>query len=180
MMTSLQDAWEWYESVQELTRAMQVLGKKYWEELPWEGALGRDNRLGRASASQVVHRSAVVLGDLKDLCVLLLFSVFEAAVRVRVLREVREELPLLRHSALRHAGENALEDIEHGSFFKVLEPFKGIDADLVEQVNQVRRYRNWVAHGRQGEPQAAVEPRTAYDRLQRFLDRLDESATPPG
>jgi len=49
----------------------------------------------------------------------------------------------------------------------------------MEEVNQVRRYRNWVAHGRRDGPPAAVDPRTAYDRLQRFLDRMSAAATAP-
>ena len=64
------------------------------------------------------------------------------------------------------------ESIEHGSFFNVLEPYKGIDPSLVEEVNQVRRYRNWVAHGRRTDQPAAVNPSTAYDRLKRFLAHL--------
>ena len=44
MIASLTDAWAWYEGVLELTLAMQALGKKHWEALPWEGDLGRDNR----------------------------------------------------------------------------------------------------------------------------------------
>ena len=107
--------------------------------------------------------------------------------------------------------------IEHGSFYKALEPYKHLvfrqpsidgwdrrpggpldrpeagptffltrqseidgtlDAALVEEVSQGRRYRNWVAHGRRGEPPDAVDPRTASNRLQRFLDRLDEAAGP--
>ena len=46
------------------------------------------------------------------------------------------------------------------------------DANLIEEVNQVRRYRNWVAHGRRTPQPAAVTPATAYDRLKRFLDHL--------
>ena len=69
------------------------------------------------------------------------------------------------------------EALEHGSFYKVTEAYKSLDPDLSEQVNKVRKYRNWVAHGRRGEPQNAVDPKTAYDRLKRFLDRLG-GATP--
>jgi hypothetical protein len=64
------------------------------------------------------------------------------------------------------------DGIEQGSFFKVLEPYKDLDANLIEEVNQVRRYRNWVAHGRRTEQPSAVSPATAYDRLKRFLDLL--------
>jgi hypothetical protein len=105
--------------------------------------------------------------------VLLLFSVFEAVVRKRVLDEVEAELPPLRHVAVKRALDEMKEGIEHGSFFKVLEPYKELDANLIEEVNQVRRYRNWVAHGRRTAQPAAVNPTTAYDRLKRFLDLLD-------
>ena len=57
----------------------------------------------------------------------------------------------------------------------MLEPYKSAaGAGLVEEVNQVRRYRNWVAHGRRDDlrPKDNVEPREAYDRLTRFLAAL--------
>lgn len=175
MSISLEDAWDWYRSVRELTLAMQTLGAKHWDALPWDGPLGRDNRLRGIGAEEIGEQVRSVLRDLDDLCVLLLFSVFEAEVRDQVLEDTRRELPELRHVALRHAIAEMEESIEQGSFFRVLEPFKELHADLVEQVNQVRRYRNWVAHGRRGQPQAAVDPFVAYDRLRRFLDRLGEA-----
>jgi hypothetical protein len=110
---------------------------------------------------------------LDELCILLRFSVFESLVRERVKADVARELPSLHHAALKDAVEAMNEALEHGSFFKVLNPFKPeLGADLVEQVHQVRKYRNWVAHGRRGEPENAVHPRTAYERLQLFLNRL--------
>ncbi len=115
----------------------------------------------------------VVLGDLDDLCVLLLFSVFEATVRERVLADVVDELPIVRHPALVQAIATLKDSIGQGSFYRVLDPYKDLDVDLVEQVNQVRRYRNWVAHGRRGEPPESVTPNNAYLRLKRFLDQLE-------
>jgi hypothetical protein len=173
MIASLGDAWRWYQGVRELALAMRQLGKKHWTNLPWAGDLGQDNRLRNLEAPQIVEWSEAVLGDLDDLCIMLLFSVFEALVRERVMADVARELPPLRHAALKHAVEAMNEAIEYGSFFKVLEPFKPeLGADLVEEVHQVRKYRNWVAHGRRGEPENAVDPRTAYERLQGFLERL--------
>jgi hypothetical protein len=60
------------------------------------------------------------------------------------------------------------------SFSRILEIFKGMDASLVEEANQVRRYRNWVAHGRQSDPRAKVIPKVAYDRLSRFLKAITQ------
>lgn len=175
MMTTLDDAWNWYESVKSLTQTMDRLGKKFWETLPWDDDLGRDERLKELEASDIVDMSATVLRDLDDLCVLLLFSVFEAIVRDLVIRDVDAELPAFKHVALKRAIVEMKEDIEQGSFFKVLDPYKEVDANLVEEVNQVRRYRNWVAHGRRSAQPPVVDPRSAYDRLQRFLDNLNSS-----
>jgi hypothetical protein len=172
VIASLDDAWRWYDSARQLARTMGRLGEKHWNNLPWDGELGRDNHLKELTSAEVLGDVQTVLDDLDDLCVLLLFSVFEAAIRERVLAEVEAELPPLRHVAIKRALDEMKEGIEHGSFFKVLEPYKDLDANLIEQVNQVRRYRNWVAHGRRTEQPAAVNPTTAYDRLKRFLDHL--------
>jgi hypothetical protein len=173
MISSLEDAWKWYASVKELTLAMFAMGKKHWDTLPWDGPLGQDERLRHVQAPEILDWGKVILSDLDDLCVLLLFSVFEATVRERALADVAAELPPLRHPALQHAVRTLNEALEHGSFYKVTEAYKALDPDLIEQVNQVRKYRNWVAHGRRGEPQNVVDPKTAYGRLKRFLDRLD-------
>jgi hypothetical protein len=179
VIASLADAWRWYVSTKELTLAMQALGKRHWVSLPWGGDLGKDNRLRHIEAPEILGWAEVILDDLDDLCVLLLFSVFEATVRERALSDVNAALPPLRHPALRHAVKELKEALEHGSFYKVTEAYKSLDPNLVEQVNQVRQYRNWVAHGRRGEPQNKVDPRAAYDRLQRFLDLLNNAPAGP-
>jgi hypothetical protein len=75
-----------------------------------------------------------------------------------------------------HAVEVLKKDIGGGSFGKVTRALRGIDPNLVEEVNQVRRYRNWVAHGRRGPEPDFVTPQKAYDRLTRFLKRMTEVA----
>jgi hypothetical protein len=155
-----------------LARTRKRLGEKHWNNLPWDGDLGCDGHLRERTSAEILDDSQAVLDDLDDLCVLLLVSVFEAAIRERVMAEVEAELPPLRHLAIRRALDEMKEGIEHGSFFKVLEPYKDVDASLIEEVNQVRRYRNWVAHGRRAAQPAAVDPTTAFDRLNRFLDQF--------
>jgi hypothetical protein len=173
VIASLTDAWNWYNEARALARTMERLGAKHWHDLPWDGDLGRDNHLNELTSAQILDGSKTVLADLDDLCVLLLFSVFEATIRERVLAEVDAELPPLRHVAIKRALDEMRDGIEHGSFFRVLEPYKALDANLTEEVNQVRKYRNWVAHGRRTEQPAVVNPTTAYDRLKRFLEHLE-------
>jgi hypothetical protein len=57
---------------------MGRLGEKHWNNLPWDSDLGRDDRLKDLISEEIVGDSQMVLDDLDDLCVLLLFSVFEA------------------------------------------------------------------------------------------------------
>ena len=169
MIATLPDAWRWYESAKNMTRVLQRLGNLHWDDLPWDGPLGRDDHLNEVQAGDIVGQAGFVLDDLDDLCVLLLFSVFESIVRDRLLREVEVESSSIHHPAIKHAVESLLDGISQGSFFRVMEAYKSADAHLVEEVNQVRRYRNWVAHGRSGDKPPGMEPRDAFDRLQRFL-----------
>lgn len=173
-MITLDDAWRWYETVTRQAKLARRLAAKHWAALPWDDGLGRDPLFRELEADAVVQDSQFVTDHLDDFAVLLLFSVFEATVRESVLAEVRPEIEQLRHPRLKHAAREACEAIEEGSFFRVLDPFKPEGhADLIEEVNQVRRYRNWVAHGRRGDPPGnppfRVKPALAHDRLKRLL-----------
>jgi hypothetical protein len=105
-----------------------------------------------------------------DLAVLVLFSVFESQVRERLAAELKREVleKSVTHTVLLRAVDDLIQQVEEGSFFKVLAPYKSLDHNLVEEVNQVRRYRNWVAHGKRGKKPDGVDPRSAYERLDRF------------
>lgn len=168
-MMALADAWRWYQGIREQAKLVRRFAEKHWDALPWDGVLGRDAYLCDLDPKRLTDSVAFVTEHVDDLAVLVLFSVFEATVREAVLAEVKPEAEQLRHASLKHAADEACEAIEHGSFFRVLDPFKAAGhADLIEQVNQVRRYRNWVAHGRRGDRPMTVEPGAAYDRLSRF------------
>jgi len=39
-------------------------------------------------------------------------------------------------------------------------------------VKQVKDYRDWVAHGKKGRPDANIDPHQAYERLTGFLSVL--------
>jgi hypothetical protein len=91
---------------------------------------------------------------------------------------MRPEAEALSDPILKEAAEDARQGVEEGSFYRrVLSPLKEqghVSADLVTQVDQVRTYRNWVAHGRRERDVAIsnVTPPMAYDRLQEFLALL--------
>lgn len=179
MISSLDDAWRWYQSVKTLTQDMERLGRRFWNVEGWAQGLSQDNRFRYVESAEIADRARTILNDLEDLGVLVLFSVFEAIVRDRAQIDVERSLPPLLHPAVDHAIRELTRDIQTGSFGKVVDAFKGMDPDLIEEVNQVRRYRNWVAHGRRGEQPDYVDPLRAQDRLNRFLEQMIEAAAGP-
>lgn len=192
-MTTLDEAWAWYAAVKEGMSSVGHLAK-YWDELPWGEnvpwvmRVERDNVLRGLKSAETDAGAQRVLSELDDLAVLVLFSVFESNVRDWAETQIKPEADALRHPLLVKAKADVLDLIAEGSFFRILESYKSVaDHDLVEQVNQIRRYRNWVAHGRRTDrkPDAHVGPRQAYDRLKALttalfgpVPRIDASAPP--
>jgi hypothetical protein len=175
-MKTLGEAWVWYRAVKVGMSRLAHLSK-YWDDLPWStGAdwiaqLERDNVLKATSATELAAEAKLVKDQLDDLAVFVLFSVFESIIRDLVVQKVRPEVDQIRHTALKKVGMDFLEELAEGSFFQVLQPFKTTDThDAIEKVNKVRKYRNWVAHGRRGdEPIDNVRPEDAYEWLQAFV-----------
>jgi hypothetical protein len=173
MIRTLDDAWNWYGAVKALAEDMRKLAGK-WDNPELQQVLSRDNRLRERTAGELRDRANAILDDLDDLAVLLMFSVFEATVRDRARSDVDRETASIQHPAVLRAVKDLKDAIENGSFGRVTESYKTMNVDLTEQVNQVRKFRNWVAHGRRGRPQNSVVPDAAIERLRRYLARLEE------
>jgi hypothetical protein len=179
VIRSLEDAWRWYEAVSAIVGMMDRVATRYF--LPelgkrtLEDTLHRDDKLLESATIRDLARR--VTEDLDDLAVLLLFSVFEATVRDRTLEEMDRELEKPpRHLVLKKAVSDAKDTIEHGSFGRLTESYKALDPDLRTMVDQVRHYRNWVAHGRRGAVKNNVDPKGARARLELFLKLLDSNS----
>jgi hypothetical protein len=169
-MTTMEEAWQWYMATHYSLRRVVRLAS-HWDSLPWDGPLGHDSQLQTVETPTLRNEAELAQQPLDDLAILVLFSVFESIVRAVVIMQVKPEADLLKHPTMKQAGQDALEAIEEGSFFRVLESYKAEGyANLIEQINQIRRYRNWVAYGRRGVPENSVNPRMVFDRLRQFLN----------
>lgn len=173
-MSALADAWNWYQGASQQLRLFQRMLRRYWTLLPWEGVLDRDDEFKAVDPARILADADDGLGYLDDLAVVVLFSAFEDVVRTAALQVFDQHAVAVTHPVVQAVLGDGRDQIEQGSFFRVLQAYKpSIDVDLVEQVNQVRKYRNWVAHGRRGgEIPANVTPLAAYDRLRVFLAAL--------
>jgi hypothetical protein len=182
-MKTIADARQWYLFTRRNLERMQRLGRKHWNDLPWETlAIGRDDDFRVLEASDIEAETTVSLKPIDVLAVVVLFSVFESLVRDYLAALIRPEADRLIDPILREAAEDAIRGVEEGSFYRrVLEPLKEqgrVPADVITQVDQVRDYRNWVAHGRRETPTNYVSPTAAYERLEAFLAALGIPAEP--
>jgi hypothetical protein len=176
-MNTLADAWDWYVSTKLSLEQIQRIGKKYWDDIPWEkAAIGRDDDFRMLEAADIEAATIASLAPTDDLAVVVLFSVFESLVRSHVVALIKPEAAALSDPILKQAAEDAIRGVEEGSFYRrVLEPLKEqgrVSTDLITQVDQVRDYRNWVAHDRRESPTNNVTPKIAYERLKQFLEAL--------
>ncbi|HZW34039.1 MAG TPA: hypothetical protein VFF52_25165 [Isosphaeraceae bacterium] len=170
-MMTLDEAWNWYVTTEKQLSLFGRIGRRHWDNLPWDGELGKDEKLKTLTSRDLVADADFSLDHLDDFAVLILFSAFESIIRDQARQDVQRERGRLSHPLVTRILDQAIGDIEQSSIFRVLEVFKGQDANLVEEVNQVRQYRNWVAHGRRGKPPFGIDPEIAYKRLKRFLDQ---------
>ncbi len=173
---------EWYEATRNSLRRIARIGGKFWADLPWGGsvAMERDNLLGKLEQTEVLQDATLAISRLDDLAIIELFSIFEGVVRGIVAEQVRNHAISITHPVLVAAAKNAIEATERRSFAEILNSYsEGGYADLAEQVRQIRRYRNWLAHGQRGTIPRKIEPKTAYQRLRQFLELLRTTSLTP-
>jgi hypothetical protein len=159
---------------------MRRLARKYWDDLPWStGSFGpRDAEFRTLEASDILAETTKGLEPIDDLAIVVLFLVFESQVRDYLVDQIQPQAGTLTNPILQDAAEDAIQGIKEGSFYRrVLEPLKKqaqarVSPELVTAIDQVRQYRNWVAHGRRDAPTNYVTPRVAYERLTEFLSVL--------
>jgi|ERR1051325_2888336 hypothetical protein len=176
-MKTLADAWAWYVATKTALTRMRRLGEKHWNDPSLaDASIWRDDSFRMLEAVDLVEQTTRSLQPIDDLAVVVLFSVFESLVRDHLKELIEPEAAGIANPILKEAAEDALQGIAEGSFYRrVLEPLKKqgrASAELVTQIDQIRDYRNWVAHGRREEPTNNVTPIMAYGRLTEFLDTL--------
>jgi hypothetical protein len=179
-MKTLMDAWQWYESARTNLVRMRRLGTHHWaDESLKDASIWSDERFKEVEAADIEKETNLDIKPLEDLGVLVLFSVFEAAVRDHLEGIIRPLTGDLGHEILEHAAGQVLEGIRQGSFAKqVLTPLQRqgrITPQLSDKVKQVRDYRNWIAHGKREPRDSSIinlNAREAFDRLKEFLESL--------
>ena len=169
----------WYRVV----KANQLLAAKvirdYTEAVPESSPFFG---LSEPEAVQMLENSAA---EVDDLTVLALVSFFEQLVLDRIselLEQMKTEQSVSTPKALTDyaRGNNCeFEKIKRGPFLELLKLFEAeVDRSLLDKVRSSYKYRNWVAHGKQGKKPVATEPIKTYEALSSFLERISGIADP--
>ncbi len=179
-MRTLADAWNWYKATKQNLARMQRLGERHWSGFLADASIWQDDHFRMLEAPDIVAETTASLKPIDDLAVVVLFSVFESRVRDYLIELIKPQAERIADPILKEAAADAMQGVTEGSFYRrVLEPLKKqerVSAYLITQVDQVREYRNWVAHGRRDAPTNNVTPEMAYDRLIEFLAALGIAA----
>jgi hypothetical protein len=108
-MNTLADAWEWYHSTQRNLTRTQRIGRKYWDEIAGQvPSIGQDDDFKMLEAEDIETETTASLIPIDDLAVVVLFSVFEAAVRSHVVAMIGPEAAGLARPILKHAANDAI------------------------------------------------------------------------
>ena len=180
-MKTLADAWTWYTAARRSLIRMRRLGERHWADPSLAStSIRQDEQFKVLEANDIIAETELGLLHIDDLAVVVLFSVFEACVRQFLIELIVPHAANISDPILIEAAGDAMRGVEEGSFYRrVLEPLKKqgrVSAELITQIDQIRHYRNWVAHGRREAPTNNVTPSAAYDRLDEFLKALGIAA----
>lgn len=183
-MNRLDDAWNWYRRTREVLGLVRSLAKD-WDDgrLPETLHIFKRDEVKQWTGSEIESWANEALEELEDLALVHLFAAFEASIRNRLVVGVEPERDRAEHQFARQAIEKALKEIRIGSFGPILDRLATRHPDLKEQIQQIRRYRNWVAHGKAdlegGGHLPRTDPASAYQRLKKFLQLIEDPSVPP-
>lgn len=109
----------------------------------------------------------------------ILWAHFEQALQAFVRDRVGAALDQSNDPVFPPLSEPVLARLDRWQSDRLVAAFQPwVDAQLLEQVNQIRRYRNWLAH-KDRQPPPAISADMAYRILRAFLAQLPEEVSVP-
>jgi hypothetical protein len=146
---------------------------RHWANLPHELPLFKDKHFVELDAAVFQREADLGLSAIDDLAVMVMFSALEAEFREHVSLQLLHDAETLTHPFSLKVMNDALREIEKESIERTLSGFaltKMNDGKMILRVQDIRDFRNWVAHGKKGPSPKVIEPNQAYQSLKRLLD----------
>jgi len=170
---TLVEAYHWYQSTRKTFQRVQRLARRYWDQLPVDLPVCRDPQFVDLQGITMEEDAKYGADQLEDWGIFLLFACFEREFREHVALQVIQDTDSIKHPVNLKAVNESLRQVEKESLDRVLTSYAVSsinDSNLVLRVQQIREFRNWVAHGRKGSSPCFVEPITAFEVLKELLD----------
>lgn len=170
---TLEVAYQWYVAARNTLKRARRLAERHWAKLPHELPLFKDKHFVELDAAVFQREAELGLSALEDLAVMVMFSAFEAEFREHVSLQLLHDAELLTHPLSLKVMNDALREIEKESIERTLSSFAvtNLNEDkMILRVQDIRDFRNWVAHGKKGPSPKVIEPNQAFQSLKRLLD----------
>lgn len=169
MKTELDQIMEWYAISLDSHRTMKKIINKNPEVIPQKSIL-REKSV--AETFELIDKA---INELNELTIIALVSVFEQGVIAKMKEIVDYQFE--SSSALTIEVQRlVISQAERARFEDIIDVFNGqAGQKSCGLVKQVYRYRNEIAHPKgKFKPVTKIDPRSAYDRLSEFVDRINE------
>ena len=112
--------------------------------------------------------------EYQDLSIISFVSIFERIVLDNLLTVASNCKAGEQDAFSRATVEYALRNPERWHFNDILDLYKTlVPAALVGEIKQIYQYRNWVAHGKKTPKPYSIDPKSAYQRLMKFLNEAN-------
>ncbi|MCY6355267.1 hypothetical protein [Clostridium sp. ZS2-4] len=129
--------------------------------------------IGSKEPREIKENLLVAENELNDLTILSLVASFEQLVLDFTVKIVEENVGNTENTLFYQMSKYAFKNADRWHFGDILDLFKSvINPQIIGDVKQVYRYRNWVAHGKKDRKPLALEPYIAHERLSQFLYKL--------
>lgn len=172
-MNPLDETMAWYKVVQANQLLVAHTLSHFPETVPDSSLF---SSLSDAEAVQQLERSGA---EIDDLTVLALVSFFEQLLLAYV-RELAEQITAEQTEPVPGVlAEYAFKNAERWRFKEILKLFGSVaDASVLEKVEKLYDYRNWVAHGKHKLKPVTTDPFDAYGALSLFLKQIGYGSSP--
>lgn len=130
--------------------------------------------IGSKEPREIKNNLIVAENELNDLTILSLIASFEQLVLDFTVKIVNENIENTKNPLFYKMSKYAFKNADRWHFVDILDLFKSvINPQIIGDVKQVYKYRNWVAHGKKDRKPLTLEPYIAHERLSQFLDKLE-------
>lgn len=136
-------------------------------------SIPKNTVIGSKEQKEVKENLLVAENELNDLTILSLVAAFEQLVLEVTNKIIECNVNNTKNTLFYQMSKYAFKNAERWHFGDILNLFKSvIDSQIIGDVKQVYKYRNWVAHGKKNRKPLALEPYIAHERLSQFLNRI--------